>query len=198
MASMSVGPPKKRVRVDLPVARVQDDAQRRADGYPVGLWDRVGERDQLHLERSEGELAAKGDLCQRHIVEDAGVAQLLAQQEGGEGGGVAGRLQPGPEPAHRADVILMRVGQDDAEDVVGMLFDEARVGHDDLDARRGRVAESHAEIDHDPLPRMGRTVAVEIEVHPDLVRPAEGEEHEFVAGGWLGHGRQRRHALFLR
>ena len=47
-----------------------------------------------------------------------------------------------------------------------------RIGHDDLHPRRGQIAEGDAEIDHDPLARMRRTVAVKVEVHPDLVRTA--------------------------
>ena len=77
-------------------------------------------------------------------------------------------------------MVLVGVGQDDAQDVVGVLFDEGRIGHDDLDARRGQVPEGDADVDHDPFARMGRAVAVEIEVHADLVRPAERQEDEFV------------------
>ena len=57
------------------------------------------------------------------------------------------------------------------------------VGQDDLDARRGLVAEGHAEIDHDPLAGVRRAEAVEIEVHADLVRPAERQEDELVVRG---------------
>ena len=43
------------------------------------------------------------------------------------------------------------------------------------------IAEGDAEIDHDPLARMRRTVAVKVEVHPDLVRAAERQEDELIA-----------------
>jgi hypothetical protein len=51
---------------------------------------------------------------------------------------------------------------------------------DHLDARRRLVAERHAQVDDDPLPVVRRPVAVEVEVHADLVRPAERQEDEFV------------------
>ncbi len=88
------------------------------------------------------------------LVQQAGLAQLLAQQEGGEGRGVERRLEPRPQPGDGADMVLVGVGQHDAEDVVGVLLDEGRVGQDDLDARRGLVAEGHAQVDHDPLARV--------------------------------------------
>ena len=181
----SVTRAQQRVRIDLPVAGVQDRAQRRADRQAVRLGDRVGQRDQLQLERAELDRAAQRHLGDLRLVQQAGLAQLLAQQEGGEGRGVDRRLQPRPQPGDRADVVLVGVGQHDAQDVVGVLLDEGRVGQDDLDARRGLVAEGHAEIDHDPLAVVRRAEAVEVEVHADLVRPAERQEDEFVVA-WLG------------
>jgi hypothetical protein len=114
------------------------------------------------------------------FVQQVGFAQFLAQQKGGERRGVERRFQPRPEPRDGADVILMGVGQHDAEDVVGVLLDEAGVRQDNLDAGRGLVAEGHAEIDHDPLAGVRRAEAVEIEVHADLVRPAQRQEDELV------------------
>ena len=43
----------QRIGIDLPVAGVQDQAQRRADRQAVGLGDRVRQRHQLDLERPE-------------------------------------------------------------------------------------------------------------------------------------------------
>ena len=47
MASSSVTRAEQRIGIDLPVAGVQDRAERRADRQAVGLGDRVGERDQV-------------------------------------------------------------------------------------------------------------------------------------------------------
>ena len=38
---------EQRIGIDLPVAGVHDDAQRRADGQRVGLGDRMGDRDEI-------------------------------------------------------------------------------------------------------------------------------------------------------
>jgi hypothetical protein len=56
------GAAEKRVRVDLPIAGVQDGAKRGLDRYAVGFGDRMGQSDQLHLEWAKGQLTAKGDL----------------------------------------------------------------------------------------------------------------------------------------
>ncbi len=74
------------------------------------------------------------------------------------------------------------MGEDDADDVLPEGLDEGRVGQDHLDPRGGLVSEGDAEIDHDPLAVVGGAEAVEIEVHPDLVRPAERQEDELVIG----------------
>jgi hypothetical protein len=82
-------------------------------------------------------------------------------------------------------MILVRMGEDEPDQVPHPLPDEGDVGHDDLDARRRFIAEGDAEIDHQPLAGM----AVEVEVHADLARAAEGEEQELIRLGreCVGH-----------
>ncbi len=86
---------------------------------------------------------------------------------------------------HRAQVVLVGVGQDDAENVVGIGLDELGIRQDDLDARRRLVAERHAQVDDDPLAIVRRPEAVQVEIHADLVRPAERQEDEFVVFGFF-------------
>ena len=75
-------------------------------------------------------------------------------------------------------MVLMAVGEDDAEQIGAPLLDEGEIGQDQLDARIGGIGEGHAEIDHHPF----ALAAVEIDVHADLARAAEREEEEFFAG----------------
>jgi hypothetical protein len=171
----------QRVGIDLPVAGVQDGAQRRLDRQPVRLRDGVRDGHELDPERPELQIAAQRDLGQADLIEDAGVAQLLADQEGGERRGVERGFQARPQPAERTDVVLVSVRQHDAQDVVGVGLDVARVRGDHLHAGRRQVAEGHAQVDHDPLPIVRRPVAVQIEIHPDLVRPAQRQEDELVS-----------------
>ena len=76
-------------------------------------------------------------------------------------------------------MVLVRVGQHDRLDVVGVAFEPDRIGHDEIDAGRRVVAERHADIDDDPAPVVRRAVAVGVEVHPDFATAAERREDEF-------------------
>ena len=152
----------------------------------------MGERDQLQAERPELDRPAQrhdGDL---RLVQQSGLAQLLAQDEGGEGGGVDRRLEPRPQPGHRADMILVGMGQHDAQQAVSVFLHEGRIRQDHLDARRGLITEGDAQIHHDPLAVVRGPEAVEVEVHADLVGPAERQEYEFVVLSLLSHLRLRR------
>ena len=70
----------------------------------------------------------------------------------------------------------MGMRQHDADQGIAPFLDERRIRHDHIDAGHRIVGEADAEIDHQPL----AGVAVEIEVHADLARPAQGEEQELV------------------
>ena len=72
----------------------------------------------------------------------------------------------------RADMVLVRVGDHQPQQLVAAVRDEAGVGDHDIDLGVLRPAEADAAIDRQPL-----TVAtVEVEVHADLARPAERQE----------------------
>ncbi len=122
---------------------------------------------------------AERDGLEREAVDQAQLGELHLEHLGGERRGIdrdAG--EPGPQIDHRAEMILMRVGQQQAGDVVPLLLDEADVGQDDVDAGLGLAAEGHAHIDDQPLARAVAPVAVEIQVHADLAHAAERQEDE--------------------
>ena len=60
--------PDHRVGIDLPVAGMQHGAELGAEHHGVRLGDRMGQCDQLELERADLELARQGDLGDRHLV----------------------------------------------------------------------------------------------------------------------------------
>ena len=89
-------------------------------------------------------------------------------------------------------MVLMRMGEDERDQIVAPADDELRVGHDDVDARRGVVAEGDAQIEHQPFAGMTQ----QVEVHADLSRPAERHEDQILASGLQrvalsGHGSRR-------
>ncbi len=137
------------------------------------------QRHQLDLEGSRLESAGERDLDDRHLSRDIRIVQLAAQHRGREGRGPDRSAEPLPEIGHGAEMILMRMGQNQADEILSPLLDEARIGHDDLDPRRRLVAEADAEIDHQPFPGM----SVKVQVHADLPRPAQGQEEQLVGTG---------------
>gem|GEM_PF-6332979 len=164
--------------VELPVAGVEDAAIGRVDEERVALGDRMGERHVAEAERPEPEVAAEIDRVENDVLEQPLLLELARDQPGGERRRVERHAQIVAEIGDCADMVLMAVGEDDAEQVGAALLDEGEVGQDQLHARIERVGEGQAEIDHHPL----ALAAVEIDVHADLARAAEREEEEFLAG----------------
>ena len=103
--------------VDLPVAGVEDVAERRFDQQAVALGDRVGERDIGDAERVELDRAAALDDPQADLAGQPFLLQLAGDQPGGERRRVERHLEVGGEIGQRADMVLMAVGQDDADQV---------------------------------------------------------------------------------
>ncbi len=77
-------------------------------------------------------------------------------------------------------MVFVRMGDDDADEVLLRLLDEADVGHDEIDAGQVVAGEGDAEIDHQPFARLRRPIAVERAIHADFAEAAEGREHEFA------------------
>ncbi len=77
-------------------------------------------------------------------------------------------------------MILVGVREHDADEVAFLLLEETDVGHDEIDARRGVVAEGDADIDAQPAAALFGADAVEREIHADLADAAERHEQEFA------------------
>ena len=78
-------------------------------------------------------------------------------------------------------MVLMGVRQHEPDQVLALLFEEADVGHDQVDARQMLlVAERHAEIDREPGALVAVAEAVDRQVHADLANAAERRKGQFV------------------
>ena len=78
-------------------------------------------------------------------------------------------------------MVLVRVADHDARELVLALQQVADIGQDAIDS--GQIvseAEGDADVDCKPLPIAPVPVAVEGEVHADLADAAERHEDEFV------------------
>ena len=77
-------------------------------------------------------------------------------------------------------MVLVGVGDDEADEILLRLLDEGEVGHDQIDARQILAGEGEAEVDHQPFAAARRAEAVERAIHADLAEAAERRENEFV------------------
>ncbi len=78
-------------------------------------------------------------------------------------------------------MILMRMGQNDADEVLLLGFQEADIRHDEIDARQSfLVAERHAAIDHEPVTALALRQSVDRQVHADFADTAKRCENQFI------------------
>ena len=103
-----------RRQINLPIAGMDDEAGRGADGERRALGDRMGDGDELDLERPEFDPAADGDDLDRDF-RCAGFAQppRLGKPRR-EARHIDGDADARPKFGQRADVVLVRVSDDDA------------------------------------------------------------------------------------
>ena len=155
----------------------------------------MGDGDVADAERAERHLGTELKLVQRHLAVEPGLRQPGAHQAGGEAGRIDRTVEARPEMGDGALMVLVGMGQHEAEQVVLHPLDEADVGHHHVDAGSRIVAEGDAALDHDPL----ALAAVEVAVHADLARAAERQVDEARSGrGDDGGERIVHHAARLR
>ena len=120
-------------------------------------------RDHIHLD----------------LIEQAGLVELAPDEVRGERRGVDRHAEIGCEIRDSADMVLMRMRQHDGLELIAALLDEFEIGEHQVDAGILVAREGHPEIDHQPA----SLTPVQIDVHADLARSAQGEEQQFVFGG---------------
>ena len=111
----------------------------------------MGKRHIAETERTEIEAAFILDHMQLHILAEAFFFQLHADQARREGRGIQRHAKIGGQIGDGADMIFMPMGQDDAEQVVAPILDEAQVRQDQFHAGIIGIGKGQAEVDHDPL-----------------------------------------------
>ena len=93
---------------------------------------------------------------------------------------IDGALQPWPQLCNRADVVFMRMGDDEREQILADFFNEADVWHDEVNARQIRPGERNAKINHNPFAVFFRAVAIKPTVHADFAQAAQRHEHQTI------------------
>ena len=152
---------------------------RRIDEERIALGDRVRQRKIGNFERSDPEAAViLLDDMEFDRVFQIRFLQLAADEFGGERRRVKRHAEIGGEIGDRADMIFMRMRKDDRFEILGPVFDEFEVCEHQVDAGILPARKAHPQVDHQP-PTLA---AVEIDVHPDFARTAQGQEQQFVFG----------------
>ena len=73
-------------------------------------------------------------------------------------------------------MVLVRVGDDQAHQLVAAIGDVARIGHHHVDLGMRRTAEADAAVHRQPF----AVAAVKVQVHADLARPAQRQEGQIT------------------
>ena len=162
--------------VELEVARVDDPAHIGGDAQPHAVRDRMGDRQELDLERADAEALARGDAPQVGAAGEIGaLAEPRFDQAARQRRGVDRRVERhhlAQQIGQRADVILVAVRHHDAAHVAGPLPQIAEVGDHHVDAPHVVLGEHDPRIDD-------QDVAAMLEEHhvlADFPQAAEGDE----------------------
>ena len=189
-----------RGEVELEVAGVQDHALRGVERGGEAVGHRVGDGDELHVERADHAALAVGDRDELGAVEQPGLLDAVAGQAEGERRAVDRERQLAQQERQAADVVLVAVGGDAAVDAVGVLAQVGEVGQHQVDPEHVEVGEHQPAVDEHDL-------AVELDagaVAPDLAEAAEEGDLDGVSATGLpplacglGLGPSALLALFL-
>ena len=165
-------PAVERQLVHLEVAGVQDGAGRGADRDGERVGDRVVDGDELAVERAEllGLALLRPRACSGLIRCSCSLPSISARVSREPISGMSGFLAQ--QVRHRADVVLVAVGQDDRLDVVPAVPEVAEVRQDQVDAGLLGVGEQHAAVD-DEQPA---AVLEDRHVAADLAEAAERDD----------------------
>lgn len=167
-----------RLFIQLPVAGMENAAIGRIDQQCVAFGNRMGQRHIGDIEWPEREAVLRIDHVQFDLIAISGLSKLVPHQIRGERRGVKRHSQFHREIGHRTDVVFVSMRQHDAEQIVQSVLDELQIGEHQFGAGIFVAAETHAEVDHQPL----AVTPVEIDVHADFARSAEREEEQFGFG----------------
>ena len=165
-------PAVERQLVHLEVAGVQHGARTGADEHGQGVGDRVVDGDEFQVEGPElvGFVLAHhaGDGLAQAVLLELRLHQRQGQRRAEDGDVLAALEQVG----HRADVVFVTVGEDQADDVVHPVVEVAEVRQDEVDAGLLLFGEEDTAVDDEQL----AAVLEDGHVPADLAEAAEGDD----------------------
>ena len=161
--------------IDLEVAGVDDDAERRVNGQRHAVGHAVRDADELDRERADGDPIARPHRRRAAASLEAVLPQLRLDQRQRQRRAVDRAVDERHHVRHAADVILVAVRQHQ-RGARALLLQVGEVRDDAVDAEQLGVREHHAGIDDD-----GRLAPGERQhVHAELAEAAERHDFEHV------------------
>ena len=166
----------RRRQIDLEVARMQDDSDRRMDRQRHAIHQRVGHADRHDGEGSQRNAAAGNHLDQVGIIEQIVLFELALRQGQRELGSVDGNIQLGEDPRQAADVVFMPMGQKDRADLVAVFRQVTDVGNNNINAQQLFFRKHQAGVDDNNviLPADGHAV------HTELAEATQRNQLQFI------------------
>ena len=180
--------------VELEVARVQDHALRGVERRDVARGDRVGDREELAVERTDVDPVSVVHRPQLGVLLQTPLSEFVVDHAEGERRAVDRQRQVGQQVRQRPDVVLMGVCRDDRVDPVGVLDQIRQIGQDSIDPREVVATEHLAAIEDDDASfgLDGCTVPA------DLAEPAEERDRDRCGHPALSSDRGRQARPWLR
>ena len=178
-------PPIDRREIELPVARVQDDALRGVHGDRMSVWHRVGDRDELDRERADLDRFVVGHRDHVAATEQTGLLDPVASQPERERcavdrerlvAQVADAVVVAQQELDPADMVLVTVGCDEARDRRGVVAQVREVGQHEVDPVHVGVGEHQPAIDQHDRAIVTLTLLDRHAVAADLTEPSEKDD----------------------
>src|SRR3954468_12045215 len=163
--------------VHFEVAGMDQHPERSMDGECDAIHHAMRNLDRMNGERSQLESLARLDLVHLCVIEQAVFFQLALDERQRELGPVDGDVQLGEDPRQSANVIFVRVGEDDAANLLAILEQVSDVGNNDVHAQQFGFGEHEPGVDDDDLvsPANGHAV------HSELAKATKGDYVKFAA-----------------
>ena len=167
----------QRFWVKLPIARVQHKAIRGTQHQRLGFRDGMRHGDETAIKGAKLHAPARGQFQQAHFMDHAGFTKLAAQHGKHKGSAIDGAAQLPPQMHHRADMVFMRMGDDEAKQSAAVFGKPGRIRHHDIGFRLIRPGKAKPAIHR----QQGAIATIDIKVHSDLTRPAQRDKGK-IAG----------------
>ena len=161
------------------------------DAQSHSIGDAVAHFQELEGERSQGQRLGARDLVERHLALQPVLTQLGVHQAECQLSAVDRGVHFLQQIGQGAHVVLVPVGEDDAEHPLLVLHEVRVVGQDEVDAQHVVIGEHQAGVDHE----QGFAILQDHHVLADGPQSPEGDDFErlfsHVANRCLRYARWR-------